>query len=1388
MIKKKALLTTLVLLSVMQGSVYAADTGLSIGDNKIVTEYENDTNVEIKGDIGISIGKNSNVTIGSDSAEKITIIGTGISGSGNDQSGGEYRGQYGADIGQGSILTLKGKNIELNSYYDYSARVGYGNEGARLYIGNSATDEVLLKGHISIIADSEVNIQGKKITINNTKNANDNIDKKGNIESGISIDGNIGHSFGNGIVTIGNQDTSEITVVGGYKGIDIGSYGDNAKSDGVNFTADKITIETTESYTSSNTAGYGAIRVQNFEKGKFKFISDDITIKGKEEGIYLLNSDFNINKKDTDTASIGIINVSSENSDGIYVKQGEVKADQDNSFAEISISGKENGINADISSKILLTSQNINTITSAGIAINANGINKIDITSINNTITGEDKAVCMIGVEHDLNDKTGIVAQDIKNNHKYVDINVVDNKQMNVESYIDIYWEKYGGILGMYDYNKSYITGVYNHGQEANSDEEKKNLVMRFWADSSRLDYKNIKLTDNFIEVLKQQLGYNSIEDYYNGLITNGKVDENKLLITAADDGKNLIIGKDIAVEAKKNLLIDITGGSNIISNSENDLNNSVDDKTGYAISAEDGADIDVIATNGLNSISGSKTAIYTNNASVNLQANTNIVNGGEFAIKALGKSNVDLSINDNIGFATNAEDNIGTITLVSQDLDSSKKNDTSTVYVQGDKIGVPEVNVTGNQINILSNNKSVWASGDGGTVNINGAVNINAKYTGTDGTSLLAEDGGQHIAIVAGVAGADSLDTNHGEVNVTLKGTEDSCITGDIVAARDGIVNITRENGYTGKLQIIGDILAGNGRTDSNSLQLGVANVDLGEGGYWEGRADDYKDANLKADSIYFDPHFTDGKVDTPGKVNITMGEGSVWNVTGQSWVTNLTGDKSTIILCGKDTSGNIKGTGGYSIHIGTLEGENTFVVNLNPEDVAGSDMIYIQDGTNAKQTLLVNNESELLNLQEGERIRFATIADAEGSFEYGGAYSGTGTFGETYTVKGRGLKNVELGVQYVDMDKETVAEDTYHDVGTDNQYNGGNKFTESDTKPGSSYVKDTYDKVDEDKNSQNVYLVRGEGSSSNPGDDDDLTDSGETIVNMSHANYKNAVYMDRLNKRLGEARYIDGDEGMWVRMRHDRIGMKDEFRSMNTMYQLGYDKLDNKDDKGERHIGAAIDYMDGSTSYSDIYGEGETKRWGFWMYDTWLGSKGHYADYIVKFGHLHNEFDLKDKDSGEKVTGDYDNNVFSISAEYGRKKDIGNSWYFEPQAQLQLARVTDAEYKTSQDTDVYVDGINSLIGRVGFRLGKDVDERSTVYVKADVLHEFLGDQRITAGDVTGSLDKTYENKGTWYDIGFGFATAVGHDSYAYLDFEKSFGNDNDDTYQINAGLQWNF
>ena len=82
-------------------------------------------------------------------------------------------------------------------------------------------------------------------------------------------------------------------------------------------------------------------------------------------------------------------------------------------------------------------------------------------------------------------------------------------------------------------------------------------------------------------------------------------------------------------------------------------------------------------------------------------------------------------------------------------------------------------------------------------------------------------------------------------------------------------------------------------------------------------------------------------------------------------------------------------------------------------------------------------------------------------------------------------------------------------------------------------------------------------------------------------------------------------------------------------------------------------------------------------------------------------------------------------------------------------------------------------------------------MYFKADILHEFLGDQDISLKDKTSDSNWetiSYDNQGTWYDIGLGFAAMMSKNSYAFVDLEKSFGNDNDETYQINAGVQWTF
>ena len=659
------------------------------------------------------------------------------------------------------------------------------------------------------------------------------------------------------------------------------------------------------------------------------------------------------------------------------------------------------------------------------------------------------------------------------------------------------------------------------------------------------------------------------------------------------------------------------------------------------------------------------------------------------------------------------------------------------------------------NEINLTNVNTGFYASNQAKVAIDSAQVNADTETVALAENNALISLKANHNANISGVLMADAASASE-------KNEQKARVDFLLGIDNNAVSNSKRTNSFIFK----GEALSANN---------GTININLGNGSHWEGRADDFKDADAEdwreAHGNEFNKMFE--VLNSSGNVNVTMQEDSYWNVAGQSWVSSLDG-YGTVDLRGDET-------GSYALHIGTLNGNNTFVLNLTPEALETSDMIYVQNGTNDRQTLLVANERELVDNKNWDEIRFATVANADGNaddsnFDYGGS------FGDTYTIKGRGVRNVDYEIKYVAMDEDTTsAEDN-------KKYNGGDAFDA--VKPGENYVQDNYNKTDEGQNSQYIYLVRNENDTPVVNPDEDLTDSGKTVINMSRANYKNAIYMDRLNKRLGEARYINGeeDQGMWVRLRHDRIGQSGDFRSMNTMYELGYDEKQDCDN-GERRVGFAVDYMRGSTTYSDILGKGETKRYGLWLYNTWLGDKGHYADYVLKWGHLSNDFDIRDKDSFERVTGDYSNNVFSASAEYGRKKDLGNDWYIEPQAQLQLARVTGAEYTTTtQDTKVSVDGINSLIGRAGFRLGRDLDERSTVYVKADLLHEFLGDQTITATDPTGSIRETFENKGTWYDVGFGFATAMGKNSYAFMDFEKSFGNDNDETYQINAGVQWTF
>lgn len=724
---------------------------------------------------------------------------------------------------------------------------------------------------------------------------------------------------------------------------------------------------------------------------------------------------------------------------------------------------------------------------------------------------------------------------------------------------------------------------------------------------------------------------------------------------------------------------------------------------------------------------------------------------------------------------------------------------------------------------------RTVWAYNEG-TIDITGAAQI-----GTDRYD--SSPNSADVAIAAGTATnltkdiVDNYDeTYNPRATVTVnyddfkdeKGVSinKSNISGDILSAYAGLVDISTDNSEAG-ININGNLLAGNN---------GILSVDLGKGGTLIGRADDYGDAGYvgnienEGDSNehqnFYNPEFS-STIYSGGRVDLEMGAGSTWYVTGQSWITSINTEKAqgdtkdtraTIDLTTLYENDEADATTAHALTVYDFKGDADFKMNLSG-DRTNSDMLYMKhaDGTYRINLVDAVTTDEINSDQNGNEfsgLRFATVgSDSKvnfvvGSYDNGGAfnveyevgtdeYGGAETAHENDVYNGDSLNSGKPGSDMVDgffgSDGEPVSSDnnTESGISTMDLQAANNIMLMSEE---AATLDETAAAANDaaDYNATNHKIIARLG--------EEISDTGKTILNMSRANYSNAIYMDRLNKRLGEARYINSeeDEGMWVRIRHDRIGKDDAYRSQNTMYELGYDQK-QECDNGERRVGMAIDYMHGDTGYDQIAGKGEIDRYGLWLYDTWMGDKGHYADYVAKWGHLSNDFEVYTMQNGDKVTGDYSNNVFSVSAEYGRKKDIGNDWYFEPQVQAQLARVTGADYTTNQGTKVSVDGINSLIGRAGFRLGKDFGEekQSTVYIKADVLHEFLGDQDVRVLDKSSDnkwAGISYENEGTWYDVGFGFATQMSKNSYAFMDFEKSFGNDNDETYQINVGMQWSF
>ena len=269
--------------------------------------------------------------------------------------------------------------------------------------------------------------------------------------------------------------------------------------------------------------------------------------------------------------------------------------------------------------------------------------------------------------------------------------------------------------------------------------------------------------------------------------------------------------------------------------------------------------------------------------------------------------------------------------------------------------------------------------------------------------------------------------------------------------------------------------------------------------------------------------------------------------------------------------------------------------------------------------------------------------------------------------------------------------------------------------------------------------------------------------------------AHVNDMNKRMGELRDANGEHGVWTRMVRGESEYKNT-KAQYNQYQLGYDEKLSVDKRWT--VGAAVTFSEGDASYG--YGSTEDKSTAFAIYGSKLNNDGTFVDLIARYAHLESDVD----DQAGK--GSYSANGMSVSAEFGKRIQQGNGLWIEPQAELTYGTIDSAEYKLGTKT-VEVGDMDSLIGRIGFRIGKDI-EKGNVYARASYLYDFEGETENAFRNDTARRSFNEDLGGGWWEVGVGANINLSKATYVYADVEKTFGGEVDTNWQWNLGVRYSF
>ncbi|MDJ7444041.1 autotransporter outer membrane beta-barrel domain-containing protein [Salmonella enterica] len=295
----------------------------------------------------------------------------------------------------------------------------------------------------------------------------------------------------------------------------------------------------------------------------------------------------------------------------------------------------------------------------------------------------------------------------------------------------------------------------------------------------------------------------------------------------------------------------------------------------------------------------------------------------------------------------------------------------------------------------------------------------------------------------------------------------------------------------------------------------------------------------------------------------------------------------------------------------------------------------------------------------------------------------------------------------------------------------------------------------------------------------------SANTFLNMGYKNFLTEV--NNLNKRMGDLRDTQGDDGLWVRVMNG-IGSGDAgYSDRYTHFQFGFDKK-HRLNGADLFTGALMSHTDshaGSLAFS-----GETRSLGGGMYTSLILDSGVYVDLIGKYVHHDNDYTARFVGPDKQ---DYGSHSWYAGMEAGYRYRLSADLYIEPQAELVYGAVSGSRFSWNadgMDMSMANKHYNPLTGRTGVALGKtftgkdwQVTARTGVDYQFDLvsngetaLHDGSGEHRFTGDKDSRMLYNVGVNARLKDNVRFG------------VELEQSaFGKYNVD-HVINANLRYTF